>query len=114
MKRLMVFVPLESAHKKSGATALIAAILERAVDDIKAGDRLRTQALGWVCDLDAKERPGSFEWCCAALNLDVDVVRGRLVGQQGGGDVNDGRTATQRSPHLKPVTLPIRDLFPGD
>ena len=82
MKRLMVFVPLESAHKKSGSVALIAAMLDRAVEDVRAGDRLRTDALAWVCDLDAKDRLGSFEWCCVALNLDVDAVRTRIVRQQ--------------------------------
>jgi len=78
----MAFVPLESAHKKSGATALVAAMLDRAVEDVRAGDRLRTDALAWVCDRQAKERVGSFEWCCVALNLDVEAVRVRIVGQQ--------------------------------
>ena len=93
MKRLMVFVPLASAHKKSGATALVAAMLDRALEDVRAGNvkganrtrrvrvqnQLRTEALAWVCEGQAKERVGSFEWCCAALNLDVEAVRTRIV-----------------------------------
>ena len=82
----MAFVPLAEVHQKSGATALIAAMLNRAMEDVRAGDRLRTQALAWVCDPEAKERLGSFEWCCRSLNLDVDAVRAQIRQQS----VEDG------------------------
>jgi len=83
MKRSMVSVlPRATALQQSGSVALIAAMLDRAVADVRAGGRLRTQALAWVCDLHAKQRPGSFEWCCAALNVDIDAVRTRIVRQQ--------------------------------
>lgn len=96
MKRPMVFVPLASPPEKSGSVSLIAAMLHRALEDVRAGGPLRTQALGWVRDLSAKARPGSFEWCCVALNLDVDAVRTRIVQQQ---SVEGGTTdkAVERS-----------------
>ena len=82
MRLSTVSVPVTLMPQKTGPVALIAAMLDRAVEDVRAGGRLRTHALGWVCDRRAKERPGSFEWCCTALNVDVDAVRTRLVRQQ--------------------------------
>jgi len=89
MKHPTVFLPLASPLQKSGSLALIAAMLDRALEDVRASDRLRKEALAWLCDLDAKDRLGSFEWCCAALNLDVDAVRTRIVQQQSVEDGND-------------------------
>ena len=93
----MVSVPLASPLRKNGSVALIAAILDRAVEDVRAGDRPRTEALAWVCERDAKERLGSFEWCCAALNLDVDAVRARIVLESSGDDAHDGQAVAQPS-----------------
>ena len=102
MRLSTVSVPLTSAFRKSGPVALIAAMLDRAVEDVRAGGLLRTQALAWVCDRDAKERVGSFEWCCAALNLDVDAVRAQVVrGVVGGENCHKHQTVGQRSPVVR-------------
>lgn len=82
LSMVSVPMPLASARRKTGPVALIAAMLDRALEDVRAGDRLRTEALAWVRDQGARERLGSFEWCCAALNLDVDAVRARITQQQ--------------------------------
>ncbi len=54
---------------------LIVAILQRALDDLHLGGRFRVQALRWLNEHQVESQPGSFEWCCAALDLDADVVR---------------------------------------
>jgi hypothetical protein len=90
MKRPMV--PLAAAHRKNGSVALIAAMIDRALEDVRVGDRLRIEALAWVCERDAREEPGSFDWCCAALNLDADAVRARLVRQPSVMDSHDRQT----------------------
>ena len=97
MKRPMVSVPLASPLQKTGAIALIAAMLDRALEDVRVGDRLRIEALAWVCARDARERVGSFAWCCAALNLDVDAVRTRIVREQSVKDGPDRQTSRQPS-----------------
>jgi hypothetical protein len=57
--------------------ALIAAILLRAFDDLSLGPRERSHVMAWVDGIGCKQQPGSFEWCCEALELNPDAVRGR-------------------------------------
>ncbi len=57
------------------AHLLVVAILQRALDDLQLGGRFRVQAMRWLHEQQSESQPGSFEWCCAALDLDADVVR---------------------------------------
>ncbi len=57
--------------------SLIAAILQRALDDAKLNGVLRRQALAWLHEESVAQRPGSFEWCCAALGLSSSAIRSR-------------------------------------
>ncbi len=57
------------------AQLLIVAILQRALDDLHLGGRVRVQAMRWLHEPRGESQPGSFEWCCAALDLDAEVVR---------------------------------------
>ncbi len=64
-----------SSTQPQPAHLLIVAILQRALDDLHLGGRFRVQALHWLNEHQVESQPGSFEWCCAALDLDADVVR---------------------------------------
>lgn len=54
--------------------ALIAAIMQRALDDLRRGPLERGSVMAWV-NTTGNQRPGSFQWCCEALNLNPDAVR---------------------------------------
>jgi len=54
--------------------ALVAAVLERAFQDLKLTHDLAGPARQWLDERDPA-RPWSFEWCCAILQLDPDAVR---------------------------------------
>ncbi len=60
--------------------ALVAAILQRAVDDLELGVAPRARAIAWFGERDAADRPGSFEWCCDVLDIDPDAVRNEYAG----------------------------------
>ena len=57
---------------------LVAAVLERACEDVKLRGRLAAQAIEWSTERDPSNA-WSFEWCCAILNLDPDAVRQQLT-----------------------------------
>jgi hypothetical protein len=59
--------------------ALVAAVLERACDDLKIGGRLAVEATDWLTEGDPADA-WSFEWCCAILDLDPEAVRQQLAG----------------------------------
>jgi hypothetical protein len=59
--------------------ALVAAVLERAFQDLKLTRDLADPAREWLEERDPL-RPWSFEWCCAILHLDPDAVREQLAG----------------------------------
>ena len=54
--------------------ALVAAVLERAFQDLKLGGDLAGPAREWLEER-VGVRPWSFEWCCVMLHLDPDAVR---------------------------------------
>ena len=58
--------------------ALVAAVLERAFEDLKLGRHLAARARQWFADQEPAHA-WSFEWCCAILDLDPDAVRTRLA-----------------------------------
>ena len=58
--------------------ALVAAVLERACDDVKLRGRLAAQAMEWITEHNPTDA-WSFEWCCAILDLDADAVRHQLT-----------------------------------
>jgi len=64
-----------AAPRSDPVRALIAAILQRALEDLALGDPHRSRVLAWI-DADGNESgPGSFLWCCEALALNADAVR---------------------------------------
>lgn len=64
-------------RSESAVQLLIAAIIQRALDDLRLGARFRMEAAAWLNERRSEEQPGSFEWCCAGLGLDPDTVRKR-------------------------------------
>lgn len=66
--------------------ALIAAILLRALDDLRLGPAARVGVLAWVNQTGNRQRPGSFEWCCEALSLNPDAVRRKYHDHATGAD----------------------------
>lgn len=58
--------------------ALVAAVLERAWEDVKLRGRLGAQATEWIIER-KPSKAWSFEWCCAILNFDPDAVRHQLA-----------------------------------
>ncbi len=54
--------------------ALVAAVLERALQDLKLTSDLAAPARDWLEERGLRQA-WSFEWCCAILNLDPDAVR---------------------------------------
>ena len=73
MNQLRVFdTPTDSSDP---IRALIAAILQRALDDLHLGEKDRAGVMAWVNQTGCQQRPGSFEWCCDALSLHPDAVR---------------------------------------
>jgi hypothetical protein len=58
--------------------ALVAAVLERACEDVKLRGRLGAQAIQWVTAREPDEA-WSFDWCCAILELNPDAVRHQLA-----------------------------------
>lgn len=58
--------------------ALVAAVVARACEDVKLGDRLAAQAIEWLTESDPIDA-WSFEWCCAILDLDPNAVRQQLA-----------------------------------
>ena len=59
--------------------ALVAAVLAGARDDLGLGDDVAAEARQWFGE-SAPSRAWSFEWCCAALDLDPDAVRQEISG----------------------------------
>src|SRR5512135_1078156 len=57
--------------------ALVAAILQRALDDLDLGVSPRARAIAWFRETGTGDEPGSFEWCCGVLDIDPDLVRHR-------------------------------------
>jgi hypothetical protein len=57
--------------------ALVAAVVERACEDVELGGVLAAQAIEWSTERESDA--WSFEWCCAILNLDPDAVRQKLT-----------------------------------
>ncbi len=60
--------------------ALVAAIVQRAVDDLDLGLCSRKRAIAWFRETDAADRPGSFEWCCGVLGIDPGAARDEYTG----------------------------------
>ncbi|MFI5395212.1 MAG: hypothetical protein ACHQ9S_06720 [Candidatus Binatia bacterium] len=85
MKRTVVFSG--TANASTPVRALIAAIVERALDDLELEGGFRERALLWLNKAEAQDRPGSFQWCCEALGVNPDAVRRafrqRLASAQG-------------------------------
>jgi hypothetical protein len=71
---------MDSQHKDLQAMkALVAAVVERACEDVELGGVLAAQAMEWSIERDSSDA-WSFEWCCSILNLDPDAVRQKLTG----------------------------------
>jgi hypothetical protein len=64
-------------HDTPPAKALVAAVLERAFDDLKLGRQIASRAREWFEDREPTHA-WSFEWCCAILDLNPDAVREQL------------------------------------
>ncbi len=75
----MRLVSYTRARSESAVQSLMAAIIQRALDDLQLGARFRMDALAWLNERRSEEQPGSFEWCCAGLGLQPDVVRKRYA-----------------------------------
>ncbi len=60
--------------------ALVAAILQRAVDDLELGVSPRARAIAWFRETGAADQPGSFEWCCGVLDIDPGALRDECAG----------------------------------
>ncbi len=58
--------------------ALVAAVLERAFEDLRLTRNLAEPAREWLDE--RGPRPWSFEWCCAIVDLDPDAVREQFAG----------------------------------
>lgn len=57
-----------------GMLALVTAVLERALDDVRMGGHLAVQAIEWLTERESGDA-WSFEWCCSILKLDAGAVR---------------------------------------
>ena len=65
----------ENVHVMSGDRGIVAAVLLRALADVREGNpRLAAPAAAWI-QREVPEDPFSFEWICESLDLSPAAVR---------------------------------------